>query len=219
MTASILPLVLIIFLATVSGYFSLMETSLNEGRHGRLEKLSQDGDKDAQAALKLLESPVNALYTAQIGITVTGILAGWSSILLAKLIFNQIYFFPHAEIISLIISLVFVTFIILLFGDFLPIRAAQQSPEKFLLNHHKSIRVIIILMTPLVFVFEKILQTLITKFLCRFRFLRIIKIIRVINFENLGRSNFFDRVNFAARVDNFFGDSERLFFVNGNVAE
>ena len=156
MTASILPLSLIIFLATMSGYFSLMETSLNEGRHGKLEKLSQDGDKDATAALKLLESPVNALYTAQIGITVTGILAGWSSILFAKIIFNNLYFLPHAEIFALIFSLVFVTFMILLFGDFLPIRAAQQSPENFLLKHHKSIRAMIILMTPLVFVFEKI---------------------------------------------------------------
>ena len=156
MIASILPLALIIFLAIVSGYFSLMETSLNEGRHGRLEKLSQDGDKDAQAALKLLESPANALYTAQIGITVTGILAGWSSILLAKLIFDKIYFFPHAEIFALIFSLVVVTFIILLFGDFIPIRAAQQSPEKFLLNHHKSIRIIVTLMSPLVIIFDKI---------------------------------------------------------------
>ena len=156
LTASILPLVLIIFLAMMSGYFSLMETSLNEGRHGRLEKLVQDGDKDAEAALKILESPENALYTAQIGITVTGILSGLSSILLAKIIFNEIYFFPHGELISIIISLAFVTFIILLFGGFLPTRTAQQFPEKFLLNHHKSIRLIIFFMTPLVFIFEKI---------------------------------------------------------------
>ena len=156
MTASILPLVLIIFLAMISGYFSLMETALNKGRHGKLEKLAQDGDKDAKVALKILESPANALYTAQIGITVTGILSGWSSILLAKLIFSQIFFFPHGEVIALIISLAFVTFIMLLFGGFLPTRAAQQFPEKFLLQHHKSIRVIIFFMTPLVFVFDKI---------------------------------------------------------------
>ena len=156
MTTFILPLMLIIFLAMMSGYFSLMETSINEGRHGRLEKLVQEGDKDAEAALKILESPANALYTAQIGITVTGILAGCSSILLASLIFNEINFLPHAEVIALIISIVVVTFLILLFGGFLPTRTAQQSPEKFLLNHHKSIGAAIFLMTPIVFVFDKI---------------------------------------------------------------
>ena len=156
MIALILPLSLIIFLAIMSGCFSLMETSLNEGRHGRLEKLAQDGDKDAEAALKLLESPANALYTAQIGITVTGILSGCSSIFLSKLIFMEIDFLPQRDLVSLIISLALVIFVMLLFGGFLPARAAQQYPEKFLMNHHKSIRAVIFLMMPLVFVFDKI---------------------------------------------------------------
>ena len=133
-----------------------METALNEGRHGRLEKLSQDGDKNAIAALKFLEAPTKALSTAQIGITVTGILAGLTSIPLSKIIFAQINFFEQAEIFSLVIAFVLVTFIMLLFGGFLPKRTAQHSPEEFLLNHHKSIKVVVTLMTPLVYLFEKI---------------------------------------------------------------
>ena len=156
MTALILTLALIIFLAMTSGYFSLMETALNEGRHGRLEKLAQDGDKNAKAALKIFESPTKPLSTAQIGTTVAGILAGLTSLLLAKIIFNEIYFFPKAEIISFAISFIVVTFIMILFGRFLPTRTAQQSPENFLLNHHQSIRVIVTLMTPFVFLFDKI---------------------------------------------------------------
>ncbi|MBR5913833.1 MAG: HlyC/CorC family transporter [Selenomonadaceae bacterium] len=146
----------------MSGYFSLMETSLNEARHGRLEKLAQDGDKDAEAALKILDSPLNALYTAQIGITVTGILSGCSSILLSEFILIEINSLPHVdivshvEIISLVISFAVVIFIMLIFGSFLPARIAQQSPENFLMNHHKSIRVIVFLMMPLVYVFDKI---------------------------------------------------------------
>ena len=156
MTALILPLALIMFLAMMSGYFSLMETALNEGRHGRLEKMSQDGDKDAEAALKILESPANALSTAQIGVTVTGILSGVASFFIAKLIFEQINFFNAADIVALIISLAVVIFIMLLFGNFLPSRAAQQAPENFLLNHHKSIKFVVLIMTPIVFLFDKI---------------------------------------------------------------
>ena len=66
---------LIILLAAVSGYFSLIETALIESHRGRLEKLSEDGDADAKAVLEMLESPA-PLTVAQIGITFTGILAG-----------------------------------------------------------------------------------------------------------------------------------------------
>ena len=156
MDSQILPLTLIFFLVLASGYFSLMETALNEGRHGKLEKLVQDGDKDAIAAMKFLESPTQALSTAQIGITVTGIFAGLTSIPLSKIIFAQINFFEQAEIISLILALAIVAFIMLLFGGFLPKRTAQHSPEKFLLNHHRSIKFIVALMTPFVYLFEKI---------------------------------------------------------------
>lgn len=155
MTASMLPLALIFFLAIMSGYFSLMETSLNEGRHGRLEKLVQDGDKNAEAALKILESPTSARSTAQIGITVTGILSGLFTLIPAKFIFDKIFFLPHAEVIAFIISFSAVACVMILFGRFLPARTARQSPENFLVNHHKSINVIVTLMSPLVALFEK----------------------------------------------------------------
>ena len=156
MTALILPLALIMFLAIMSGYFSLMETALNEGRHGRLEKLAQDGDKDAVAALKIFESPDNALSTAQIGVTVTGILSGLSSFFIANLLLDNLNFFAGAEIVALVIALILVIFIMLLFGNFLPSRAAQQAPENFLLNHHRSINFVVLLMTPIVSLLEKI---------------------------------------------------------------
>ena len=156
MSSSILPLALIFLLVLASGYFSLMETALNEGRHGKLEKLIQDGDKDAIAAMKFLESPTKALSTAQIGITVTGIFAGLTSIPLSEIISAQINFFEQAEIVSLILALAVVAFTMLLFGGFLPKRTAQHSPEKFLLNHHRSIKFVVALMTPLVYLFEKI---------------------------------------------------------------
>lgn len=147
-TGLILP-VLIILLAAVSGYFSLIETALIECRRGRLEKLSEDGDADARAVLAMLESPA-PLTVAQIGITFTGILAGVCAVLTIPTIAAQINFFEQAEIISAAIALCITTFIFLLFGEFLPKQAAKRDPEIFLLRHRKTFRIIVALMNPFV---------------------------------------------------------------------
>ena len=137
---------LIILLAAVSGYFSLMETALIECHRGRLEKLSEDGDANAEAVLKMLEAPA-PLSVAQIGITFTGIMAGVCAILTSPTIAGLI----NSSIIpALIIAVGVTTFIFLLFGEFLPKLAAKRDPEKLLLNRYKTFRLIVMLMTPLV---------------------------------------------------------------------
>ena len=149
MDTELIPPLLIIVLAAVSGYFSLMETALIESHRGRLEKLSSDGDKNAAAALKILESPA-ALNVAQIGITSTGIFAGVCAVLSIPPLAARIDFLDREEIISTAIVLIGTTFIFLLFGEFLPKQAARHAPEKFLLNHHKLFRVVVTILNPFV---------------------------------------------------------------------
>ena len=146
---------LIILLAAVSGYFSLMETALIESHRGRLEKLSDDGNTDAKAVLEMLESPA-LLLVAQIGITFTGILAGVCAVLTIPLIAAQINFLEQAKIISAAAALILTTFIFLLFGEFLPKQAAKRDPENFLLSRYKTFRLIVALMNPFVAMLSKI---------------------------------------------------------------
>ena len=143
---------LIIILAAVSGYFSLMETALIESHRGRLEKLSEDGDKNAAAVLRMLDSPT-PLNVAQVGITFTGILAGVCAVLTVPLIAEQINL---SVLPSAAIALCITTFIFLLFGEFLPKQAAKRNPEKFLLSNYKMFRVIVMIMNPFVAVLSKI---------------------------------------------------------------
>ncbi|MBR2518622.1 MAG: HlyC/CorC family transporter [Selenomonadaceae bacterium] len=150
-----MPPLLIIVLAAVSGYFSLMETALIESHRGRLEKLSDDGDTNAKAALKILESPA-ALNVAQIGITSTGIFAGVCAVLSIPPLAARIDFLEQEEIISTAIVLIVTTFIFLLFGEFLPKQAAKRNPEKILLDKHKTFRVLVLLMSPFVALLSKI---------------------------------------------------------------
>ena len=158
-TELILP-ALIILLAAVSGYFSLMETALIECHRGRLEKLSDDGNDDAKAVLEMLESPA-PLTVAQIGITFTGILAGMCAVLtIPPLAAMTNHYLAQEEIIFAAVALAVTTFIFLLFGEFLPKQAAKNNPEKFLLKHHKIFRVIVTVMSPFVAVPTKVASSL-----------------------------------------------------------
>ncbi len=146
METGLIPPALIVLLAAVSGYFSLTETALIESHRGRLEKLSEDGDANAQAVLAMIESPA-PLTVAQVGITCTGILAGVCAILTSPTIAGLI----NLSIIpAAVIALCVTTFIFLLFGEFLPKQAAKRKPEKFLLNHYKTFRLIVAVMNPFV---------------------------------------------------------------------
>ena len=152
METGLIPPALIVLLAAVSGYFSLMETALIESHRGRLEKLSEDGNKNAAEVLTMLEAPA-PLSVAQIGITFTGILAGVCAILTSPTIAGLI----NSSIIpAVVIAVGITTFIFLLFGEFLPKQAAKRDPENFLLNHYKTFRLIVAIMNPFVILLSTI---------------------------------------------------------------
>ena len=136
-------LVLIVLLLLLNSFFSLIETALMEGHKSRLERLAdEEGDdaEDARAALATLDAPEDALSVTQIGITLMGILLGIASgVLLAPLLARHMTFLPHAQAIALVLSIVVMTYIMLLFGEFLPKRTALQKPEEVLLKHHKAL--------------------------------------------------------------------------------
>ena len=118
-----------------SGFFVLAETAINESRKSHLEKEADDGNSLAAKALKILETPGKMLSVVQIGITLTSIILGIiTGALAAPFLAKMLSFLPYAMPLSLIISVFFITYITLLFGEFLPKALAWQSPEKFLLK-------------------------------------------------------------------------------------
>ncbi len=68
--------IIITLLILVNGVFSMSEIALVSSRKTKLEIASKGGDKRAQAALDLANSPNRFLSTVQIGITLIGILTG-----------------------------------------------------------------------------------------------------------------------------------------------
>ena len=135
-----LLLVLLLLLLFANAFFSLIETALTESHRGRLEKLAEDGNRDAEAALGLLENAEAPLSLVQVGITLTGILMGiCTGAFIAPYLATFISFLPHATLIAMILSIVVVTYIALLFSEFLPKKKAAQNPERILMKYHRIV--------------------------------------------------------------------------------
>ena len=93
-----LLLVLLLLLLLANAFFSLIETALTESHRGRLEKLAEDGNQDAEAALGLLENVEAPLSLVQVGITLTGILMGiCTGAFIAPYLASFIAFLPHGS--------------------------------------------------------------------------------------------------------------------------
>lgn len=67
---------LLVALIVANGLFAMSEIALITARRARLAKLAVEGNRSAEAALKLAEDPNRMLSTVQIGITSIGILNG-----------------------------------------------------------------------------------------------------------------------------------------------
>ena len=138
-----LLILLSVFLVSASSFFALAETAITESHKSRLEKLADDGDKNAAAALTILETPENVLSVVQIGITLTSILLGiviGSAI--APLLEEVLYFLPYAHTIAFVLSTIAISYFTLLMGEFLPKKIAWQNPEKYLQRFHRWLHVL-----------------------------------------------------------------------------
>ena len=112
----------------------MSEIALISARKNRLETAAKKGNKNAQVALDLANSPNKFLSTVQIGITLIGILTGIYSgdKITADVKFSIeefAAFKPFAHSISVGIVVVILTFFSLVLGELLPKRIGLNYPE------------------------------------------------------------------------------------------
>ncbi|WP_461128026.1 hemolysin family protein [Spirosoma aerophilum] len=126
---------LIIFLLTLlNGVFSMSEIALVSSRKSKLETAAKNGDRQAQVALDLSNSPNRFLSTVQIGITLIGILLGiFSGDKLTTDLqgyVSQIDILrPYAHSITVVLVLLLLTYLSLVFGELVPKRIGLSNPE------------------------------------------------------------------------------------------
>lgn len=131
-----MEIALLIALILLNGVFAMSELALVTARKARLQKLVDEGDGAAAAAMKLGEDPNRFLSTIQIGITSIGVLNGivgeaalagplalWLQSLGAPLQASQI----GATALVVIV----ITYFSIVVGELVPKRLGQTYPEAF----------------------------------------------------------------------------------------
>lgn len=113
----------------------MSEIALVSSRRTKLEIAAKNGDKRANAALQLSNSPNRFLSTVQIGITLIAILTGiFSGEQFNSYVQPFIEQFPtlqpYAKTISVSIITIIVTYLSLVFGELVPKRIGMAMPEK-----------------------------------------------------------------------------------------
>ncbi len=127
--------ILIVFaLMLLNGLFAMSEISIVSSRRVRLQKLADNGNKNALVALELAAEPNRFLSTVQFGITLISIVQGvFGGNSIAAKVQPMIADIPalaaYAETISFSIVIILITFFSLIIGELLPKRIGLSNPE------------------------------------------------------------------------------------------
>jgi len=127
--------ILILFaLILLNGAFAMSEIALVTARKARLQRLVDEGDSSAIAAVKLGEDPTRFLSTIQIGITSIGVLNGIVgeaalapplALWLVALGIDD----PYASYGATGLVVVLITYFSIVLGELVPKRLGQSNPE------------------------------------------------------------------------------------------
>ncbi len=151
---------IILLLITISAFFSMSEIALAAARKLRLRQLVADGEPRAAKVLELQQHPGNFFTIVQIGLNAVAILGG---------ILGEAAFTPYIadllrgaydgvwlENISFGLSVLLVTTLFILFADLMPKRLAMLAPEQVALVVVRPILTLLVLLKPLVFLFNSV---------------------------------------------------------------
>jgi len=148
--------ILIIFvLFFFNAIFAMYEIAMVAARKTRLEQRVEEGSKGAADALELLKDPNQQyLSTVQIMITLIDTLAGGIgganlSIPLAQQMKRIAWLAPQAEIISLILVVMVITYFSIVMGELIPKRMAVSKPENVVTQLSPIIRVMTRVLRPI----------------------------------------------------------------------
>lgn len=135
----------IIILIMFSAYFSATETAFTSVNRIRIKNLAGNGDKRAKRVLELTDKYDSLLSTILIGNNIVNILIT----VIATLLFVELY-----GSLGPTIATVVTTVLILIFGEITPKSLAKEIPEKTSMGFGGSIRFVMMIFTPLNFLFS-----------------------------------------------------------------
>lgn len=145
--------VAIIALVVLSAYFSATETAFTSLNRIKVKNLANDGDERAKRVLELSENYDKLLTTILIGNNIVNI----AMTAVSTVLFIELYGDYGATISTIVITVV-----VLIFGEISPKSLSKEAPESFAMFSAPIVKAIMIVLTPINFIFSKWKQ-LITK--------------------------------------------------------
>ncbi|MBQ2793589.1 MAG: HlyC/CorC family transporter [Clostridia bacterium] len=152
-------LVIIILCIILSAWFSATETAFNTFNRIRMKGFAEKGNKKAKRALKLADDYDTLISTILVGNNIVNI----ASATLATLFFVAIAKSEGSllsEDFAPTLSTIVMTVAVLTFGEIIPKTLAKQFPEKFSMFSAPFIYALLIVLTPITFIFGQLQKLL-----------------------------------------------------------
>ena len=137
-------LAIMVFCVIMSAYFSATETAFSTFSKTKMKALAEKGNKKAALVLKLSDNYDKLLSTILIGNNIV-------NILLASL--GTVVFVAFYGDIGATVSTAVITVTVLIFGEISPKSIAKDNPEKFSIFAAPLINALVVVLTPVNFIF------------------------------------------------------------------
>lgn len=138
-------IIAIVILIAFSAYFSASETAFTSVNRIRIKNLANDGNKRARMVQELSERYDDLLSTILVGNNIVNI----ATSAIATVLFMEMY-----PIYGATIATVVVTIVVLIFGEISPKSLAKENPEKFAMTSAPFLKFLLILLTPINWLFK-----------------------------------------------------------------
>jgi putative hemolysin len=130
-----LQLLILVVLILLNGAFALSELALVSARRAMLTLMERRGMRGAARARALADDPQSFLPASQFGITLIGILTGvFGGAQLANRMVGPLSkvpgLSPYAGTVALVLTVLVITFLVLVFGELVPKQLALRHPER-----------------------------------------------------------------------------------------
>ena len=136
----------IVVLVTMSAYFSATETAFSSMNKIRMKSRADAGDRHALLAMKLSEDYDRLISTILIGNNIVNI----SASTVGTVLFTKLY-----AAYGPTISTVVLTLVVLIFGEISPKSLAKEHAEGFAMFSAPILRVLLVVLRPLNFLFSQ----------------------------------------------------------------
>ena len=143
---SLRDILIMAVLILMSAYFSATETAFSSLNKTRLKTRAEKGSRRAAATLKLAEDYDKLLSTILIGNHIVNI---------ATASIGTLLFVRHYGDWGATLSTIVVTIVVLIFGEITPKSMAKDSPERFAIFSTPALRLLIVILTPVNWLFTQ----------------------------------------------------------------